>query len=289
MIKMSLYNYACSFGRKLLNLRVNIKCKYCGQRGSYKIQFPVCNPIVVASLSNNVNIIGTETIIIFNNITANETCYNSCNNCHQSPCCCPSRSSSGCYDSDSDSDSCSCDRSCGGKKCRKGRRRNRNCGYQQCNPYAPSPCATSPCAPSPCAPSSYGPYPNYCPNPIAPNYCPNPMYPWCFYDANNGTATVPRCGTGTYLITATFLLSTSTAGTTPIEVVGNIHINNGGLISQKFSADPNVETTFHMVHRAHLIEGTQFTIGMIAPSLNPGDTVSLRGNGASQIHIVKLF
>jgi hypothetical protein len=99
---------------------------------------------------------------------------------------------------------------------------------------------------------------------------------------------VPRCGTGTYLITTTFTITTTSGGTDLIPVTGYIHLTNGGTISHTFNATPNATTSFHIVHRAHLIEGTQFTIGMSA-ALQVGDTAILNGNNNSHVHIVKLF
>lgn len=291
MNKMSsLYHYIPNLVNRLLNARVSVKCKYCGQKASYKIQIPLSNPMVIANVGNNVPITETETVVLFNNITINESGYNPCNSCNQSPCCCPKSSSNrGCYeDSDSDSD-CSCEKKCGGKKCggRRYRKRRDHCGRQSsCSPCYPSPCGPYNYPPAPCGPCGL-PQPYYsCPNPIAPNCCPNPVYPWCFYDVNSGTATVPRCGTGTYLITFSFSITSGPIA--PNSVTGTIIISNGGSVSHTFTGFVAGETkSYHYVHRVHLIECVQFRITMIA-DLTGGGTATLVGNN-STLHIVKLY
>lgn len=100
------------------------------------------------------------------------------------------------------------------------------------------------------------------------------MNPWCFYDINTGVATVPRCGTGTYLIAAIVTITTGVAG-----AVINVNVNGSPVFIQPIPAS-QASTTYNMIHQGHVNEGAQITI----TATGDGATIE-----SGSVRIVKLY
>lgn len=241
---MSYYSCLPSLARKLLSVNLKIKCKKCGNCSKYKVQVPTCNPEAIASLTAPFTPSATPTTqnLIFTNITVNESCYNPCNTCYRNPCCCSKKKcdSSSSSDCSSSSSSSSSDETCHRKKKKKCHKKKKCC--KSMASFAPSNCCPPMYQGNGCCPPSYG---NGCPTPIAPSYCGGTPY-FGLYNQTNGVFTIPPCGSGMYLFTATINVLGINAGTVTLNLMVN------GALTQ--AVNMIADGTYYLVYRASLQE-----------------------------------